>query len=118
MTLIFNQAVEILRPRMVKSPYSTEVVADWSSPVVTPVPFKVSVQPTGSTEGEVERPTVTSSWLMITPPGTDLDLKASDRVRLGGTLVMDVDGDPARWPDPFRPGTVHHVEAKLVAVDG
>ena len=118
MTVIFNQRVEVLRAGLVKSPYSTATVEDWSNPQVIGVEFPVSVQPAGSTESEVERPTVNSGWRLITPPGTDLDLRASDRIRIGGMLVMEVQGNPEKWPDPFRPGRVHHVEASLGEVNG
>jgi len=39
-------------------------------------------------------------------------------VRLSGMLDMNVVGKPAKWPDPFNPGAVHHVEASLEVVDG
>lgn len=115
---IFNQTVEILRAGTKRSRYSSETVPDWSNPTVIPVEFPVSVQPVGTTEDGVLRPTVDQSWRMYTPPGTDLDIRASDRVRLGGVLVMAVDGAPARWPDPNNPGSVHHVEVGLKHVGG
>lgn len=119
MTIIFNQKLEVASPRLIESPHASEPVEDWSNPVWTPVDFAVSVQPVSSQEGPEERPQVVSGWVMITPPGTDIpDLSAASRVRVGGTLVMDVRGTPARWPDPFHPGVVHHLEAEMEVVSG
>lgn len=116
---IFNQTIELAGPTLVESPYSPIPVEDWEVLLYTELDFKVSVQPESSTEGPVERPQVITGWVLITPPGTDIpELKPSSRIRLGKTLLMDVVGRPARWPDPWNPGKVHHLEAKLEVVDG
>lgn len=117
--IIFNQTLEVAGPRYVSSPYSSEMVADWSHPEWVPVDFLVSVQPDSSSEGTVERPTTVSRFILITPPGTDIpSLKADAQVRVGGVMVCEVVGEPGRWPDPFTPGVVHHVEAVLEVVHG
>ena len=117
--IIFNQILEIVQPREVASPYSSTPVLDWDDPGYKLVPFMVSVQPAGSTEGPVERPQTVSSHILITPPGTDIpELGAESRVRVGRLLVLDVVGEPARWPDPWHPGTVHHLEAVCEVVRG
>lgn len=117
--VIFNQVLEVATPREVKSPYSTEVVLDWENPVWTMVGFEVSVQPGSTTEDAVERPLTVADLVLITPPGTDIPaLKAESRVRVGGVMVLDVKGAPRRWPDPHRPGVVHHLEATLGDVSG
>ncbi|MCT1450644.1 hypothetical protein [Corynebacterium sp. p3-SID1194] len=117
--IIFNQSLEVAGPRYVSSPYSSEPVADWSQPQWAPVDFLVSVQPDSSSEDGVERPTTVSRFILITPPGTDLPALAADsQVRVGGVMVCDVVGEPGRWPDPFNPGVVHHVEAVLEVVRG
>lgn len=124
MTIIFNQSVEVASPVLIESPYSSEPDEDWSNPVWAPVDFAVSVQPGSvqpgsSQEGPEERPQVVSGWVLITPPGTDIpELSEASRVRVGGTLVMNVRGTPARWPDPFHPGVVHHLEAEMEVVSG
>lgn len=119
MSIIFNQQAEILRPTLIDSPYSTEPIIDWDNPIYQPLDFQVSVQPAGSTEGPVERPQVVTSWKLFTPPATDIpDLTAGSKLRIGGTLTVSIVGHPARWPDPNRPGVVHHLEANLEVVDG
>ena len=116
--MIFNQRISILRAGKKQSPYSTKPVADWGNPIVIPVDFFVSIQPQSTSEGPLERPKVEASWRMYTPPGTDLDLRCVDRVGLSGMLDMNVVGKTSKWPEPFNPGAVHHVEASLEVVDG
>lgn len=119
MTVIFNQRLEVGSPREVHSRLSTEPLLDWSSPDWQEVDFLVSVQPNGSTEGPVERSQTVTGYVLITPPGTDIpELTSASRVRIGGVLVCDINGVPERWPDPFQPGVVHHLEALLEVVDG
>lgn len=118
MTVIFVNAVTVLRAREVGSVYSSEKTLTWDDPVRIDVPFLVSVQPRGSTEGGTDRPTVVSSWWMCTPPGTDLDLRPEDRVELATGIQLEVVGQPLRWPDPVNQDQVHHVEANLEVVDG
>lgn len=119
MGVIFNQVVEIATPRVVRSPYSTQPVtvagSDWVDCGVL-----CSVQPDGaSSEGPVERPQLRNSLVLISPPGSDIPaLTAGVKVRVGGTMVCDVVGSPARWPDPYTPGVIHHVEAILEVVSG
>ena len=61
--------------------------------------------------------TLTTVFMLYTQIGFDIDLRAGDRVRVGGALVLDVDGTPMKWPDPFT-GRVHHVEARLKVIHG
>ncbi|CAB0580342.1 hypothetical protein Q6D62_00910 [Corynebacterium diphtheriae] len=115
MSIIFNQRIEIIRAGEKRSVYSSDVMEDWDNPVVLPVEVPVSIQPVSSTESDAtaNRSYVTSRFRLFSPPGTDIpQLKAKDRVRIG-LLVLDVVGDPARWPHPLKPATVHHVEADL-----
>lgn len=117
--LIFNQQLDILHPGLVDDPYSTEPVWDWDTVTYENVGFPVSVQPSSSTEGGPDHPQTVTRLRLITPPGTDLpDLKSEDRVRVGGVMVCTVTGEPAHWPDPWRPGVVHHLEAELEVVRG
>lgn len=116
---IFNQQVEVVKPSLVESPYSDQLIKDWDNPTFDVVDFPVSVQPAGVSEGEVERPQTIRYFMMITPPGTDIsDLDASHKIRLGGVLLMDVAAPPERWPDPYNPGQVHHLEVLLEVVRG
>ena len=117
--IIFNQSLDVARPRRIDSPYSTEPVYDHDNPEWVPVGFPVSVQPAESSEDDLRRPVVVSRLVLITPPGTDVPgLDAASRVRVGGVMVCDVVGAPARWPDPWKAGAVHHLEASLEVVDG
>lgn len=117
--LIFNQQLEVQKPRTVESAYSSEPVLDWSDPVWETVPFAVSVQQISSSEGDVERPQTITSLVLVTPPGTDIPaLEAKSRLRVGGVMVVEVVGEPAHWPDPWTPGAVHHLEADLEVVHG
>lgn len=116
---IFNQTIMVINPGQKKTPYSTEPVDDWDNPVTFIVDFPVSIQPASSSEGPVERPQVVTTWRLYTPPGTDIpELSARSRVRIGAGLTLDVVGDPQRWPDPYNPGVVHHLEASLEQVRG
>ena len=117
--IIFNQSLDVAVPLRIESPYSSEPVYDHDNPEWSPVPFLVSVQPAETDEEDLQRPVVVSRFVLITPPGTDVPkLSASSRVRVGGVMVCDVVGAPARWPDPWQAGVVHHLEANLEAVDG
>lgn len=118
---IFNQTLEVLQPGKRKSVYGSQASEDWSRPRFVPVDFLVSVQPSSSVElnGEQGTNQTVTQLRLITPPGTDLPgLTAGSRVRVGGVMVAEVEGEPARWPDPYSPGRVHHVEAVLRVVRG
>lgn len=114
----FVDSIVILQPRVTVDRYSSIEKVDWTQPperVV--VPFRVSVQPAGSSEGEPERPAVTTTWKLITPPGRDLALRSQDRVEVNGEMTMSVVGDVARYR-AGAPGRVHHVQAALEKVTG
>lgn len=119
MSLIFNQSLALLKPTLIDSPYSSEPVQDWDNPTSHDVGFRVSIQPESQSEGPVERPQTITGWVLITPPGTDIpELTAGSKLLIGQTLRVDVVGEPARWPNPWVPGKVHHLEARLEVVDG
>lgn len=117
--IIFNQGLEVAVPEVIDSPYASEPVLDYDSERWQPVEFLVSVQPAETDEEDMQRPVVVSRFVLITPPGTDVPgLAAESKVRVGGLMVCEVVGAPARWPDPWTPGVVHHLEATLEVVDG
>lgn len=118
--MAFTSQITILRarPSTVFDEFSTSTTLDWSDPEKVPVEFRVSVQPLSSSEGPVERPQVVTTWQLITPPGRDLPLRSTDRIRLMSGMEFAVVGDVQRWPHPIKPGAVHHVEAMLEMVSG
>ncbi|MDP5182175.1 hypothetical protein QOZ88_05960 [Blastococcus sp. BMG 814] len=112
---MFHQQVTRLRGVSVTDRYENTTL-DWSNPARLIV-NGVSVQPRARTETTTDGRTVlVSGWWLCTAPGVDVDLTAADRVEHDG-LVLEVDGDVARWPDPDGDG-VHHVEAALRRVTG
>ena len=114
----FVDSIVILRPQVVIDRYTSIEKADWTKPPErVPVPFRVTVQPVSSTEGQTERPAVTTSWRLLTPPGRDLDLRPVDRVEVNGEMTMSVVGDVARYR-AGAPGRVHHVRVALERVTG
>jgi hypothetical protein len=117
MTLMFEQAIVIVRAPLVADRYQNKT-RDWSNAARVPVEG-VNVQPAGapvrSEEDTVDRQTTVTTWTLQTREGVDLDLMATDRVEFDG-MTLEVDGKVGRWPDPFT-GAVHHVEARLKEID-
>lgn len=114
----FVDSIVILQPQVVIDRYSSVEKPDWTKPPSrVSVPFLVSVQPMSSGEGGPERPAVTTSWRLLTPPGRDLGLRSVDRVEVNGEMTMSVVGDVARYR-AGAPGRVHHVKAALEKVTG
>lgn len=115
----FTTSVTVLRPKMKTDRYSTVQVPDWTqTPDRQALPYPVSVQPASSSEGNPDRPMVTTHWVLIGPPGQDPDIRATDRIETSLGEVLSVDGDVARFPHPTRVGAVHHVEIALKRVSG
>lgn len=114
----FVDSIVILQPHVHIDRYTSVEKIDWTKPPArVSVPFRVSVQPVSSSEGQPERPAVTTSWRLLTPPGRDLQLRPQDRVEVNGEMTMSVVGDVARYR-AGAPGRVHHVRAALEKVTG
>lgn len=115
----FTSLVTILRPQMVlPDRYSSVPVPDWTlEPIRESLPYPVSVQPAASTEGAPERPMVTTTWVLISPPGTAPDIDPECRVETDFG-VLSVDGEVGRFPHPTRVGEIHHIEVGLKRVSG
>lgn len=111
---MFVDMITIIRPRTVGSRYASKPTLSFDDPERIEVPLPVSVQPRSSSEGDVSRPTLHTVWQLITQPGQDLDLRATDRVEVG-SLVLSVSGEVHRFP---LSGPVHHVEAVLERREG
>lgn len=109
----FTSEITILRPAEISDDYGTRL--DYDNATEIPVDFPVSLQPTSSTEAGPERPQVITGWRMLTPPGKDIDLRSSDRIRNAGK-ILSILGDVQSWPHPIKVGAVHHVECMLERV--
>ena len=87
-----------------------DTVPDWSPGAVSRLTVTdLSVQPNTQNETTDEtRTAVVTGWRVLSAPGTDADIRAEDRIEWDG-LTFEVEGEIARWPDPFD-GTTHHIE--------
>lgn len=115
--MMFNQTVTRLRaPTTVDR--TNDTIYDWAAADETPI-IGLSVQPQlqGSAEMLNGRDATKATWRVSSAPGFDLDLLATDRVRLSTGEICEVDGDIVRWPSPHGPG-VHHADANLRRVEG
>lgn len=97
-------------------------VLDWSADAVTRVTITdVSIQPNGAPGAaneviDAERDAVVTGWRVQSQPGVDLDVTAVDRIEWD-SMILDVDGEMARWSDPID-GGVHHVEFTIKRATG
>lgn len=111
--MIFHHTLVTVRPGT-KVDRGGNEIDDWSNPTRTTVE-QVSVQPTDQTEDtSATRSAVVSGWQVISAPGTDPDVRSSDRIEWGG-MTLDVVGEVARW-DPDGPA--HHVEFVMTRATG
>lgn len=112
---LHTQSVVRVRAPLAADRYGNRV-RDWAAAVRATL-AAVNMQPAGSppagTEDVEDRQTTVAGWSLYSDRGTDLDLEATDRIEYAG-LVLEVDGEVARWPAPG--GGLHHVEARLKAI--
>jgi hypothetical protein len=114
--MLYHDSGTVVRAPLVTDRYGNQV-RDWDSATRFPV-TDIAVLPTQQVEDATgNRTSVTTGWRLYSRPGTDVDLRATDRVEFGA-LSLDVIGEVARWPHPLRPRAVHHVEAELRRVTG
>ncbi|MFC5144291.1 hypothetical protein [Streptomyces aureoversilis] len=115
--MFFDQAIVRVRAGT-RVDRSGNTVLDWSPDAVDRLQVQeVSIQPTTATETHLpERTAVVTGWHVQSPPGVDLDIQAGDRIEWAG-LLLEVDGEVARWTDPLD-GTVHHVELDIRRATG
>lgn len=113
---MFDQRISIVTAPLVPGPYGAPV-RDWNQATVRRVPFGVELQPGGRMEDTDNgtRVFVRSGWRLFTPPGTRLDVEATDRIRIDGwSNDLDVVGDPAPWTHPV----LGHTELDLEEAHG
>ncbi|MFC5992946.1 hypothetical protein ACFQE5_01825 [Pseudonocardia hispaniensis] len=114
--MFFHDTVTVVRPARTVDRYRNEVL-DWGPAATRVQVARVAVLPAVQAEAETAvRDTVTTGWRLYSQPGTDLDIRASDRIEWAG-YTLSVVGEPARWPDPIT-GRVHHVDCALQEVTG
>jgi hypothetical protein len=73
-----------------------------------------SFQPQSSSENTSGKDQVVTTYRVFLDG--DVALKPTDRLLSRGVLV-EVQGEPQRWPDPFSDG-IHHIEANAEIVTG
>jgi hypothetical protein len=113
---MFHDTVTVVRAAVTQDRYGNDV-HDWMSATRTTV-TDVAVLPTTQTEDATgARTGVVTGWRLYSKPGTEPDVRASDRVEWRGD-TLEVVGEVARWPHPLRRGAVHHVELELRRVTG
>lgn len=113
MSVLAVDTVIVIRAPLAANRYGGQL-RDWTTATRTTVDG-VSVQPAASTEDVRDRELLVNTYTLFTTRGRDIDLLATDRVQWNG-LVLQVVGDPNRWPAPG--GGIHHVEAALKLVAG
>lgn len=93
-------------------------ILDWSPAAVDRAALPpLNIQPRVQAEQtEDDRSPVVTGWRIQADHGVDLDVTAEDRIEWAG-LLLEVDGEVARWPDPVE-GGLDHVELNVVRVTG
>lgn len=113
---VFTEKITIIRARHVPGDYGG-TVEDWDNPEEIPVPFPVSVQPTGGTEDTSHKShLVTESYRVFTqPPHLLPELKPTDRIRVDtwGTMLWAA-GPPEHWRTQY----LQHTEFTLGVING
>lgn len=117
MSLLFTQSAVRVRAGT-KVDRAGNEVPDWSEAAVSRLPLtglNIAPRVEGNPETvESAGVQVVTGWWLQTAPGTDADIQSADRIEFDG-ITAQVEGDVARWPDPFT-GAVHHVKAALERV--
>ncbi len=113
---LFNLSAFEVTPTLIESPYSTEVVEDWSNPKYTALPFKVHCEPVESLESSqgADTPWTIERYRVICPPGKTVTLGANSRLYVTGFTkapeFFHVVGEPGTYNTPFLKHTEFIVE--------
>lgn len=124
--LLFKQSAVRIRPGT-RTDRAGNTIADWSEEAVSRLPLvHLNISPRGESTEEVMGTDragsgtvpggvrIIAGWWLQTGPGRDADILPSDRVEFDDVLA-EVQGEVARWPDPFT-GQVHHIKVALKRV--
>jgi head-tail adaptor len=106
---LLRTGITVLRAAKVTDRYGT-VTLDWANPTRTDM--RAEVQPRSSSENEAGRSLEVIDAVVYLRP--DVDLKASDRVQIGGVIYRVV-GPPQQVKRLGRP---HHLIANLTSAEG
>lgn len=119
----YQQRVSVIRPVTVTDPYNPDgghlSYDQTDGATATAVGFGVDMQPRlevelGAEEGRIGTQT---GWKLFTPPGRDLDVDATCRIRYRGR-DLDIEGEVRRWDSADYPSGVDHVSLTLQYVTG
>jgi hypothetical protein len=110
--MIFHQSVVRVRAGT-RTDRGGNTVPDWSPGAVDRLTIdRLSVQPSAQTElATADRTSVITGWRVLSEPGSDADVRSTDRIEYDG-LLCEVKGEVGRWRDPLT-GAVHHVEWQM-----
>lgn len=109
---ILNQTVTRQRATEVEDRYGNTVLS-WDNPATAEI-VGVSLQPSETTEIVEDRQVTISAFRLYAPPTADI--LATDRIEYQGT-VYEVAAQPQKWPDPFVPDAIDHIEVALRQID-
>ncbi len=112
---LFDQAVTVVRAADTTDRYGN-TVPDWDAAVEFEI-GPLAVQPSTQSEtNDALRDATVTGWRVFSAPGTDPDVRATDRLKWqGGTY--EVTGEIGRWTHPPT-GATHHVEFLIQKVTG
>lgn len=88
---------------------------DWDAPDAVDIPscaIAPRLTPEAATAG---RTSVVDGFTVYMP--ADVDIRATDRIRFADGIVRKIDGEPARWHNPFT-GLDAGVEVNVEGVTG
>lgn len=108
--MIWDQSVVRVRAGS-RTDRGGNTVRDWSAASRVTLE-RLSVQPTFQSENvNEERMSVVTGWRVLSEPGSDVDVRADDRIEYDG-VTCEVQGEVGRWRSPLG-GGIHHVEWQM-----
>lgn len=101
-----------LRGVTVAGDYGNPDSIDWAEGTLNKLDLACEMQPESSDEDVVQQERTVTHWRLFLPAGSDMT--ARDRWRFAG-VDYEVDGQVEPWR---RGGRDHHIEARLIRVQG